>query len=104
MDSKSAIDGFISGAATPNEPQTNGVVSQTLHSISDQLDTAINQAAASSGVQVPVSTVVNRHEKRAPRPRAKPPLEKDEDGWQEERVYKENWTLPEDLRPYDVLF
>jgi len=104
MDSKSAIDGFMSGAATPNEPQTNGVVSQTLHSISDQLDTAINQAAASSGVQVPVSTVVNRHEKRVPRPRAKPPLEKDEDGWQEERVYKENWTLPEDLRPYDVLF
>lgn len=101
----------LSGSATPEEvPRAEPALTDAaVNSFADRLDTAIENAAVASAVpNVSTEGLTHRGEKGAEPalavdPAAVPRVDRHSPEWTEQRVYAPNWTLPEDMRPYDVL-
>ena len=93
---------------TPGADKGHGVVTDTLHSLTSQIDTAIETAATASAVPRVDQELTNRGA-RLSGPKVQHPIAKEDvrkganDDWTEKRVYREEWDLPDDLRPYDIL-
>lgn len=93
---------------TPGADKGHGVVTDTLHSLTSQIDTAIETAATASAIPRVDQEITNRGA-RLSGPKVQHPIAKEDvlkgtnDNWTEKRVYREEWDLPNDLRPYDIL-
>lgn len=102
----------VSDAATPDEALRNqadpGIVATTIESISGKIDNAIENAAVASAIPDAASGLTHRGEKVAapPAPAVSAAtaahVDRHSPQWSEQHIYRPNWTLPEDLRPYDV--
>ena len=91
------------------DPSEN-VVQSTINSLTNTIDNAIENAAVASAVQTGNTSLTKRHDVKLPLepPPVPPPTEKKVDRhapeWVEQRNYRPNWTLPEEIRPYDIVF
>ena len=96
-----------SGMMTPSEAALssmgqNDLVQDTIQSLTDKLGSIEHGAPGKGESQNRTSQVTNRFSKNAPKLPVTPVTGADNEI--EHRVYRENWTLSEELRPYDILF
>lgn len=95
------------GPAKDDAKQEEGVMSGTIHSLTSQIDSAIESAATASAVPQAPNELTKRKQNKNIKTNAPIPKEtvrKDSsDKWEEKRIYKENWSLPQDLCPYDIV-
>ena len=96
-----------SGMMTPSEAALssmgqNDLVQDTIQSLTDRLGSIEHGAPDKGESQNRTSQVTNRFSKNAPKLPVTPVTGADNEI--EHRVYRENWTLSEELRPYDILF
>lgn len=85
--------------------EQDGVVSGTIHSLTSQIDSAIETAATATAVPQAPNELTNRSQSKAkstPTPKSTA-RNTPGDKWEEKRIYRENWSLPKDLCPYDII-
>ncbi|WFD36938.1 hypothetical protein MCUN1_003830 [Malassezia cuniculi] len=100
----------VSGAVTPtdNNGPEPGLVASTLHSLSERIDSAIESAAVASAIPDATAGLTHRGLKitapDAPVVSAATAahIDRHSPEWIEQHIYRPNWTLSEELRPYDI--
>ena len=95
---------LVNSSGSKNE---EGVVSGTLHSLTSQIDSAIETAATATAVSPAPNELTRRMQPKgakSPASVAKEAVRKSSgDNGEEKRIYREQWNLSQDLRPYDII-
>ena len=105
-----AYSGFSSGLMTPSEAALSSmgqpnIVEDTIQSLTDKLGAFDQKGAKSTGVDNDASSTSQSLSNRLAKDSTKQPVTpvSGPDDSVEHRVYRGNWTLPEEMRPYDIL-
>ncbi|WFD43754.1 hypothetical protein MPSI1_002418 [Malassezia psittaci] len=90
-----------------DKQETGSVVSDTIQSLTSQIDTALDSAATASAVPRASNELTNRGRSAVSKSSIAPPKsetrKKLDDMTEDQRIYRKDWTLAENLRPYDLV-